>query len=172
MLGSGVVSFLLAPGVCAFFAEDDLVLKRRPLLRDIASYSFAVILLVIFFKDGTIDWWESVMLLAVYISYLFIVIFSSKCREAWRVKVQGKAPTRKTSFVKPRPGLGDEVDEELLHENGIEMRPTGAQGEDDDGSDDDDDDEEMSAWLVGVQSRFVRDAKNATHHEHVGRRRV
>ena len=29
VLGSGIVSFLLSTGVCAFFAPGDLVLKRR-----------------------------------------------------------------------------------------------------------------------------------------------
>ena len=47
-----MVSFLLSTGVCAFFAEDDLILPRRPLLRDIGSYALAVCFLAWFFDDG------------------------------------------------------------------------------------------------------------------------
>jgi Ca2+/Na+ antiporter len=39
IIGSGIIAFLLIPGLCALSVHDDiqLLLKRRPLLRDVGT---------------------------------------------------------------------------------------------------------------------------------------
>jgi Ca2+/Na+ antiporter len=114
VLGSGLVSFLLSTGVCAFYADSDLILKRRPLLREIGSYSVMLICLGIFFNDGLIELWEALTLVGLYVVYLVIVTVSPGIRQAWRVKVQGKSLRRRVSFVHKKMALGDDEDDELL----------------------------------------------------------
>lgn len=114
VLGSGIVSFLLSTGVCAFYAPGDLVLKRRPLLRDAGSYLIMMILLIIFFDDGVIHVMEAATLVILYFVYLPIVAFSGRIRQWWRVNMQGKQLRKKVSFVHAAAGGLDEEDDELL----------------------------------------------------------
>lgn len=65
ILGSGMVAFLLAPGVCAVSASKALVLKRRPLLRDIGFYTLSCASLVFFFHDGVVYAYEAGILLGL-----------------------------------------------------------------------------------------------------------
>lgn len=171
VLGSGMVSFLLSTGVCAFFAESDLILPRRPLLRDCGSYALAVCLLAWMFNDGTIEMWEALTLVGLYVVYLLIVVFSPGLRQCWRVRVQGKAMKKRISFVTAKNGLDDEEDDELLggdedmedspYDDGLaaaagggnktkrSVNDDGGEGGDDDS--DDEDDEEAAPWLVTSQ---------------------
>ena len=72
ILGSGMVAFLLAPGVCAISASKPLVLKRRPLLRDIGFYTLSLCGLVYFFYDGVVYSYEAGVLIGLWVppSYL------------------------------------------------------------------------------------------------------
>jgi len=167
VLGSGMVSFLLSTGVCAFFAEDDLILPRRPLLRDIGSYALAVCFLAWFFDDGTIELWEALTLVVLYFVYLLIVTFSPAIRQCWRIKVQGKAMKKRISFVAAKNGLlDDEEDDELLgvdedvedspYDDGLASNKPKSNRkvainedvEGDDEDEDDEDDEEAAPWLT------------------------
>ena len=53
ILGSGMIAFLVIPGACALSTDDgiQLLLKRRPLLRDVGAYAIALLLLCIFFCE-------------------------------------------------------------------------------------------------------------------------
>ena len=55
ILGSGMIAFCVIPCACALSATETLKLKRRPLLRDIATYGVALGCLCIFFGDGEIQ---------------------------------------------------------------------------------------------------------------------
>ena len=80
ILGSGMIAFLVIPGACAFNTDDgiQLLLKRRPLLRDVGAYAIALLLLCIFFHDGKIVLYESLTLVGFYIVYVMTVIFAPK----------------------------------------------------------------------------------------------
>lgn len=91
IIGSGIIAFLVIPGVCGVFAGQPMVLKRRPLLRDILGYSTALLLLCIFFYDGAIVQFEALLLVGGYVVFLVVVMCSPKLRQHYRVNVQGKA---------------------------------------------------------------------------------
>lgn len=99
IIGSGMVAFLLAPGLCAVASSEALSLKRRPLLRDLSFYAISVFLLVLFFHDGLINIWEASILLSMYLVYLLVTLFSPQIRELFRVRVLGKKPRPDVSFV-------------------------------------------------------------------------
>mmetsp|Transcript_2871 Transcript_2871/g.3881 ORF Transcript_2871/g.3881 Transcript_2871/m.3881 type:complete len:181 (-) Transcript_2871:435-977(-) len=61
IMGSGCIAFTFIPGLCALAADSSqpLQLKRRPLLRDITTYSIALFSLCYFFRDSKISLFES-----------------------------------------------------------------------------------------------------------------
>ncbi|KAG7245384.1 hypothetical protein INR49_010834 [Caranx melampygus] len=68
--GSAVFNILFVIGMCALFSREVLHLTWWPLFRDVSFYIFDLILLIIFFLDNVIMWWESMMLVAGYTVYL------------------------------------------------------------------------------------------------------
>ena len=46
IFGSGIIAFTVIPGICALVAPGGLVLKRRPLLRDVVAYGTCLSLLI------------------------------------------------------------------------------------------------------------------------------
>lgn len=75
-----MIAFLLIPGACAIFAEDTLILKRRPLMRDVLFYMLSLICLDVFFQDNKIDMTESIVLVTLYFVYIFVLVISPKIR--------------------------------------------------------------------------------------------
>lgn len=84
ILGSGIIAFSLIPGMCGLFAGQTLYLKRRPLARDVCTYTFSLLLLVIFIGDGTIKRYEAAMMFSVYIGYLVLLSTAPKCRKQYK----------------------------------------------------------------------------------------
>eukprot|EP00605_Chrysophyceae_sp_TOSAG23-4_P002303 GSChrysophyteH1.ASY1.ANO1.2549.1 assembled CDS len=82
ILGSGMIAFLIIPSACALATDDsiELKLKRRPLLRDITSYTILLFMLYFFLRDGTITFSESLSLVLFYCCYVLVVIMSPKIR--------------------------------------------------------------------------------------------
>eukprot|EP00941_MAST-03F_sp_MAST-3F-sp1_P001120 g1120.t1 len=99
ILGSGMVAFALIPGCCALSADGPLLIKRRPLLRDITFYFTALVFLCIFFNDGNIGMKEAAILVSLYVLYIFMLLAAPKCRKAYQ-KYQGDFEERPyVSFV-------------------------------------------------------------------------
>ena len=101
ILGSGMIAFLVIPGACAFNTDDgiQLLLKRRPLLRDVGAYAIALLLLCIFFHDGKIVLYESLTLVGFYIVYVMTVIFAPKIRREYRHRILKKPKKKRKTFV-------------------------------------------------------------------------
>ena len=101
IIGSGIIAFLLIPGVCALAVTDDiqLRLKRRPLLRDVGTYAVSLGLLCIFFHDGVIEFYEAATLVALYGVYVVVVVCAPKVRRVFRVHILGKKHKAHISFI-------------------------------------------------------------------------
>jgi sodium/potassium/calcium exchanger 3 len=101
IIGSGIIAFMLIPGVCALSVNDDikLLLKRRPLLRDVGTYAVSLALLCVFFHDGIIQTYESAILVGLYAVYVVVVIGAPKVRRVFRVHVLGKKHEVRTNFI-------------------------------------------------------------------------
>ncbi|XP_030269075.1 sodium/potassium/calcium exchanger 1-like isoform X1 [Sparus aurata] len=86
IVGSAVFNILFVIGMCAVFSREMLHLTWWPLFRDVTFYIVDLIMLIIFFLDNTILWWESICLVAAYISYVSFMKFNSQIEQA--VKTQ------------------------------------------------------------------------------------
>ena len=99
ILGSGLIAFLVIPGVCALSAENELQLKRRPLLRDVLCYSCSLALLCMFIRDGVITVVEGAILVSLYGFYLTVVITAPYVRRSYHAFVLGRDLLH-TNFVR------------------------------------------------------------------------
>ncbi|XP_074055618.1 sodium/potassium/calcium exchanger 2 isoform X2 [Macrotis lagotis] len=82
IVGSAVFNILFVIGMCALFSREILNLTWWPLFRDVSFYIIDLVMLIIFFLDNLITWWESLLLLTAYIFYVTFMKFNVKV-EAW-----------------------------------------------------------------------------------------
>ncbi|XP_054603492.1 sodium/potassium/calcium exchanger 2 isoform X7 [Nothobranchius furzeri] len=78
IVGSAVFNILFVIGMCAIFSKEILNLTWWPLFRDVSFYILDLIMLIIFFLDNTISFWESIMLLTAYAAYVIFMKCNSK----------------------------------------------------------------------------------------------
>ncbi|XP_055078377.1 sodium/potassium/calcium exchanger 1-like isoform X2 [Periophthalmus magnuspinnatus] len=76
IVGSAVFNILFVIGMCALFSREMLHLTWWPLFRDVSFYILDLVLLIIFFLDNVIVWWESLMLVGGYSLYVVFMKFN------------------------------------------------------------------------------------------------
>ncbi|KAK4816231.1 hypothetical protein QYF61_013639 [Mycteria americana] len=81
IVGSAVFNILFVIGMCALFSREILNLTWWPLFRDVSFYIIDLILLIIFFLDNLIKWWESLTLLTAYFCYVTFMKFNVQVEE-------------------------------------------------------------------------------------------
>ncbi|XP_047380935.1 sodium/potassium/calcium exchanger 2 isoform X2 [Sciurus carolinensis] len=82
IVGSAVFNILFVIGMCALFSREILNLTWWPLFRDVSFYIVDLIMLIIFFLDNFIMWWESLLLLTAYFGYVVFMKFNVQV-ERW-----------------------------------------------------------------------------------------
>ncbi|XP_074650458.1 sodium/potassium/calcium exchanger 2-like [Tubulanus polymorphus] len=82
IVGSAVFNILFVIGMCAMFSKDVLQLTWWPLFRDVVFYSIDLILLMVFFRDNKIEYWEALILLGMYALYVIFMVFNAAV-EGW-----------------------------------------------------------------------------------------
>uniref|UniRef100_A0A286XSH6 Solute carrier family 24 member 2 n=1 Tax=Cavia porcellus TaxID=10141 RepID=A0A286XSH6_CAVPO len=82
IVGSAVFNILFVIGMCALFSREILNLTWWPLFRDVSFYIVDLIMLIIFFLDNVIMWWESMLLLTAYVGYVIFMKFNVQV-ERW-----------------------------------------------------------------------------------------
>ncbi|KAI9586675.1 hypothetical protein GQX74_002522 [Glossina fuscipes] len=80
IVGSAVFNILFVIGMCALFSRTILSLTWWPLFRDCSFYSLSLMVLIYFFRDNLIYWWEALILFCVYIAYVTFM--------KWNVEVE------------------------------------------------------------------------------------
>ncbi|KAM8984964.1 sodium/potassium/calcium exchanger 2 isoform 2-T2 [Ara ararauna] len=106
IVGSAVFNILFVIGMCALFSREILNLTWWPLFRDVSFYIIDLILLIIFFLDNLIMWWESLTLLAAYFCYVTFMKFNVQVEE-WVKKFLNRNKVEKS------PNAGDKDDQTL-----------------------------------------------------------
>ncbi|XP_010855378.1 PREDICTED: sodium/potassium/calcium exchanger 2 [Bison bison bison] len=107
IVGSAVFNILFVIGMCALFSREILNLTWWPLFRDVSFYIIDLIMLIIFFLDNFIMWWESLLLLTAYFGYVVFMKFNVQV-ERWvkqminRNKVVKVTAPEAQPKVKPR----------------------------------------------------------------------
>ncbi|KAJ8333653.1 hypothetical protein SKAU_G00409720 [Synaphobranchus kaupii] len=82
IVGSAVFNILFVIGMCALFSREMLHLTWWPLFRDVSFYTLDLIMLIIFFLDNTIMWWESSMLVVSYLTYVGFMKYNVQLERA------------------------------------------------------------------------------------------
>ncbi|XP_075681982.1 sodium/potassium/calcium exchanger 2 isoform X2 [Rhinoderma darwinii] len=82
IVGSAVFNILFVIGMCALFSKEVLNLTWWPLFRDVSFYILGLIMLISFFLDNFIQWWESLLLLMCYLTYVTFMKFNVQV-ESW-----------------------------------------------------------------------------------------
>uniref|UniRef100_A0AAY5JW79 Sodium/calcium exchanger membrane region domain-containing protein n=1 Tax=Esox lucius TaxID=8010 RepID=A0AAY5JW79_ESOLU len=77
IVGSAVFNILFVIGMCAIFSREILNLTWWPLFRDVSFYIMDLIMLICFFLDNYISYWESIALLSAYAAYVIFMKFNS-----------------------------------------------------------------------------------------------
>ncbi|XP_013793090.1 sodium/potassium/calcium exchanger Nckx30C-like [Limulus polyphemus] len=78
IVGSAVFNILFVISMCAIFSKDVLQLTWWPLFRDVSFYSIILIILMAFFNDNIIHWYEATVLFLCYIAYVSFMKFNSQ----------------------------------------------------------------------------------------------
>ncbi|XP_077424911.1 sodium/potassium/calcium exchanger 1-like isoform X1 [Vanacampus margaritifer] len=87
IVGSAVFNILFVIGMCALFSREVLHLTWWPLFRDVSFYIVDLILLIIFFLDNVIMWWESLMLVASYTLYVTFMKFNGQIEHVFKAQL-------------------------------------------------------------------------------------
>lgn len=88
IVGSAVFNVLFVIGMCAVFSKELLKLTWWPLFRDCMFYSVALIILIAFFSNGEIEWWESLVMITVYLLYVTFMKFNHKIEKLVKSKLK------------------------------------------------------------------------------------
>lgn len=76
IVGSAVFNILFVIGMCAIFSKTLLTLTWWPLFRDCTFYSVSLLVLIYFFRDNLIYWWEALILFSIYVTYAIFMKFN------------------------------------------------------------------------------------------------
>ncbi|XP_036400168.1 sodium/potassium/calcium exchanger 1-like [Megalops cyprinoides] len=87
IVGSAVFNILFVIGMCALFSKEMLYLTWWPLFRDVSFYTLDLIMLIIFFLDNSIMWWESMLLVMGYASYVYFMKYNVQIEQAFKAQL-------------------------------------------------------------------------------------
>uniref|UniRef100_A0A3Q1I1D9 Sodium/potassium/calcium exchanger 1 n=1 Tax=Anabas testudineus TaxID=64144 RepID=A0A3Q1I1D9_ANATE len=99
IVGSAVFNILFVIGMCALFSREVLNLTWWPLFRDVSFYILGLILLIIFFLDNVIMWWESMTLVTCYTLYVIFMKFNVQIERAFKTQLHRHKDTVKVIAV-------------------------------------------------------------------------
>lgn len=98
IVGSAVFNILFVIGMCAMFSKTVLQLTWWPLLRDCLFYIAALIILICFFQNQKIEYWEAIILFFIYICYVTFMALNEKIERLVKNYISRK---KKSSCVRP-----------------------------------------------------------------------
>ncbi|KAL6487108.1 hypothetical protein MHYP_G00037340 [Metynnis hypsauchen] len=78
IVGSAVFNILCIIGVCGIFAGQAVRLSYWTLLRDSTYYTISVTTLIVFIYDEKVTWYESLVLILMYLVYILIMKCNSR----------------------------------------------------------------------------------------------
>ncbi|KAG7522545.1 sodium/potassium/calcium exchanger 1 [Solea senegalensis] len=110
IVGSAVFNILFVIGMCALFSREVLRLTWWPIFRDVSFYIVDLILLIIFFLDNVIMWWESIMLVACYTLYVIFMKFNRQIEHAFKTQLHKHKNIIKITVEEPEKTNEDDDD--------------------------------------------------------------
>merc|ERR1711871_216219 len=76
IVGSAMFNILIIVALAAAVAPGSLKIDFKPILRDVAFYSLSIAEMVIFFSDGSVYWWEAMIMVLSYVGYIIFMVFN------------------------------------------------------------------------------------------------
>ncbi|XP_059221261.1 sodium/potassium/calcium exchanger Nckx30C isoform X3 [Stomoxys calcitrans] len=107
IVGSAVFNILFVIGMCALFSRTVLSLTWWPLFRDCSFYSVSLLVLIYFFRDNRIWWWEALILFCIYIAYVGFMKWNvqvESCVKRLITKNKGNAANSSETSMATQPG--------------------------------------------------------------------
>ncbi|XP_032597753.2 sodium/potassium/calcium exchanger Nckx30C isoform X8 [Drosophila grimshawi] len=107
IVGSAVFNILFVIGMCALFSRTVLSLTWWPLFRDCSFYSISLLVLIYFFRDNRIFWWEALILFTIYIAYVAFMKWNVQvehCVKKMITKNKGNAANSSETSMATQPG--------------------------------------------------------------------
>lgn len=108
IVGSAVFNILFVISMCAIFSRTVLELTWWPLFRDVTFYAVILILLMSFFQDSIIYWWEALVLLSTYVCYVTFMKFNEPCEKFIKKMLNRNKVTRVGSADKLMPHVSSQ----------------------------------------------------------------
>ena len=81
IVGSAVFNVLFVIGMCSILSKEVLTLTWWPLFRDASYYAVGLVVLSLLagvLSEGEVNWWESCILLAMYVGYVVLMYFNRR----------------------------------------------------------------------------------------------
>ncbi|CAL8333615.1 unnamed protein product [Lota lota] len=91
IVGSAVFNILCIIGVCGLFAGQAVRLSHWTLLRDSIYYTFSIVALIAVIYDEQVCWWESLILVLMYMVYILIMKFNGRAKRYFDRRKKGSA---------------------------------------------------------------------------------
>ncbi|XP_035381395.1 sodium/potassium/calcium exchanger 1 [Electrophorus electricus] len=88
IVGSAVFNILFVIGMCALFSREILHLTWWPLFRDVSFYILDLVMLIVFFLDSKIVWWESMMLMGGYGVYVYFMKHNVQIERGFKAQLR------------------------------------------------------------------------------------
>jgi K+-dependent Na+/Ca+ exchanger-like protein len=88
IVGSAVFNILFIIGATVLCAGQTLNLDWRPVTRDCGFYALAITTIFIIFYDGTVHWYEGLISVILYLSYVAFMCYNTQIM-AWLVRNRG-----------------------------------------------------------------------------------
>lgn len=70
-------NILIIIALSAVLSGQILNLDWRPLLRDSVVYGLSIVVFIAFAWDGKLEWYEALILLAIYVAYIAVMKFNA-----------------------------------------------------------------------------------------------
>ncbi|KAK0426507.1 hypothetical protein QR680_009744 [Steinernema hermaphroditum] len=104
IVGSATFNILCVLAFCTLFSTTVLHLTWWPLFRDVTFYICSLFMLVVFFLDEQIRWWEALSLFIVYIFYSIFMKFNADIETFVKTKFLREPPEEEELGVgEPEP---------------------------------------------------------------------
>ncbi|TRY86725.1 hypothetical protein DNTS_014000, partial [Danionella cerebrum] len=104
IVGSAVFNILCIIGVCGIFAGQVVYLTKYSVFRDSIYYTVSVVALIVFIYDDEILWWESVVLIFLYVGYIVVMKFNTSLQNYFTNKEEKSVPNGNTVSSELEPG--------------------------------------------------------------------
>eukprot|EP01052_Picozoa_sp_SAG31_P024892 SAG31_NODE_2148_length_6333_cov_16.166667_6_plen_434_part_00 len=116
IVGSAIFNILIIIGATALLAGNVLQLQYKPLVRDSCFYAASIGLMMLFIIDGMVFWWEALLLILGYVSYIIFMKYNVRLLGELSGTVEDESPDariQRASVAAIEDEMNDESEKEL-----------------------------------------------------------